>query len=115
MTAPDRIRATWYAYDDAEMPKSLSALTSASRFWDTDPNLVEYIRADLVDPAAIREAALREAAALMTIAAENCRKQFTYPPKTKEQRDYQTGAIIHSNAAAAILALIQKGAADDRA
>jgi len=59
--------------------------------------------------AAGRAAALREAAALMTIAAENCRKQFTYPPKTKEQRDYQTGAIIHSNAAAAILALILKG------
>lgn len=66
-------------------------------------------RAPAPDPAAIREAALREAAALMEVAAENCRKQFTYPPKTKEQRDYQTGAIIHSNAAAAILDLIQKG------
>jgi len=50
MTAPDRIRATWYATDDVEMPKSLSALTPASRFWDTDPHLVEYVRADLAAP-----------------------------------------------------------------
>lgn len=46
MNAPDRIRATWYASDDDAMPKTVSALTPASRFWDTDPHLVEYIRAD---------------------------------------------------------------------
>ena len=62
MKAPDRIRATWYASDDAEMPNSTSALTPASKFWNSDRDLVEYIRADLVpDPAAIRESALREA------------------------------------------------------
>ena len=45
------------------------------------------------------------AAALMETASENCRDNFTYPPKTKEQRDYQAGAIIHGNAAVAIRAL----------
>ena len=54
--------------------------------------------------------AWKEAAALMDLAAANCRAQYTYPPKTKEQRDYMTGAIVHGNAATAILALIDKDA-----
>ena len=45
------------------------------------------------------------AAELMQSASAKCRENFTYPAKTKEQRDWQTGAIIHANAATAILAL----------
>jgi|26BtaG_2_1085354.scaffolds.fasta_scaffold10234_3 hypothetical protein len=52
-----------------------------------------------------RDEALEEAANLMRTAAENCRKEFVYPPKTQDQRDYQTGAILHSNAAKAIATL----------
>lgn len=57
MNAPERIRAAWYAPDDAEMPKNLSALTPASRFWDIDSHLVEYVRADLI-PATPLSAAM---------------------------------------------------------
>lgn len=46
-----------------------------------------------------------DAAAHMDNASANCRKQFTYPPKTAEQRDWQTGALLHANAAKAIRAL----------
>lgn len=46
----------------------------------------------------------------MRTATENCRKEFTYPPKTQDQRDYQTGAILHSNAAKAICTLKSKPA-----
>ena len=46
-----------------------------------------------------------KAAALMATASQNCRDKFIYPPKTKEQRDYQTGALLHGMAATAILAL----------
>ena len=59
-----------------------------------------------VNPAQIRADALREAAALMEVAATNCRAAFTYPPRTKEERDYQTGALIHTYARNAILSLI---------
>jgi len=58
------------------------------------------------DPAQIRADALREAAALMEVAATNCRAAFTYPPRTKEERDYQTAALVHTYARDAILALI---------
>ena len=66
---------------------------------------IEYRRADLLDSTIGAKLMQERAAALMETASENCRDNFTYPPKTKEQRDYQTGAIIHSNAAAAIRAL----------
>lgn len=45
------------------------------------------------------------AAGLMQSASTKCRENFTYPAKTKEQRDWQTGAIIHAFAATAILDL----------
>ena len=66
---------------------------------------IEYRRADLLASTIGAKLMQERAAALMETASENCRDNFTYPPKTKEQRDYQTGAIIHSNAAAAIRAL----------
>ena len=48
----------------------------------------------------------REAAAAhMDNASANCRKHFTYPPKNAEQRDWQTGALLHANAATAIRAM----------
>ena len=65
---------------------------------------IEYRRADLLASTIGAKLMQERAAALMETASENCRDNFTYPPKTKEQRDYQTGAIIHSNAAAAIRA-----------
>lgn len=46
-----------------------------------------------------------DAAAHMDNASVNCRKHFTYPPKNAEQRDWQTGALLHANAATAIRAL----------
>lgn len=58
------------------------------------------------DPAQIRADALQEAAALMEVAATNCRAAFTYPPRTKEERDYQTAALVHTYARDAILALL---------
>ena len=66
---------------------------------------IEYRRADLLDSTIGAKLMQERAAALMETASENCRDNFTYPPKTKEQRDYQAGAIIHGNAAAAIRAL----------
>ena len=70
----------------------------------TAPDVSELIY-DLLDSTIGAKLMQERAAALMETASENCRDNFTYPPKTKEQRDYQTGAIIHSNAAAAIRAL----------
>ena len=68
MKAPDRIRATWYASDDAEMPNSTSALTPASKFWNSDRDLVEYIRADLVqDPVTVHANMLRGTIAKPTV------------------------------------------------
>ena len=66
---------------------------------------IEYRRADLLDSTIGAKLMQERAAALMETASENCRDNFTYPPKTKEQRDYQAGAIIHGNAAVAIRAL----------
>ena len=57
-------------------------------------------------PDTIGAAWMREQAAdLMDMASKNCLDQFTYPAKTKEHRDYQTGAIVHANAAIAIRAI----------
>lgn len=69
-------------------------------------NLVSAWNRRTPDPAQIRADAIRGAAALMEVAATNCRAAFTYPPRTKEERDYQTGALIHTYARNAILALI---------
>lgn len=57
MSGPERIWAT------SELRR-----TDQGKWWDINPggDSDEYIRADLVDPAAIREAALREAAAVMS-------------------------------------------------
>jgi hypothetical protein len=56
-------------------------------------------------PALSWRAMQTAAAELMQSASAKCRENFTYPAKTKEQRDWQTGAIIHANAATALLAL----------
>lgn len=76
----------------------------------TAPDVAEMIH-DLLDALKAAPlsaaAAYEKAAALMEIAAENCKAGFTYPPKTQEHRDYQTGAIAHFHAAKAIRALPQ--------
>lgn len=67
----------------------------------------------MTDTPNISALAMRtKAAALMATASQNCRDKFIYPPKTKEQRDYQTGALLHGMAATAILALPLDAEAD---
>ncbi len=67
-----------------------------------------YIRADLVDPAAIREAALREAAGV----AHKCVKAFgakmRAAPNKQEKRDWQSMLMGAVDIEHAILALIDK-------
>lgn len=60
MSAPERINIVWR---DNEPDDGFIEYTTIGRFIvDVDgAESVDYVRADLVDPAAIREAALREA------------------------------------------------------
>lgn len=88
MIAPDRI---WTS-------KCGRALVTHQPRWPDD---VEYVRADLVDPAAIREAALREAADVVVRYSPLC-----WFCDAKQSHP----AVISS----AILALIPKGAADGK-
>ena len=121
MTAPDRIWAwTWnqpftrWHGEKVWTPfkpfwkKPITRFVSTSR-WNPfagrmevcEQAVTEYVRADLVDPAAIREAALREAAEIARDFEANgvCGIQKC------------TGGMIRKQ----ILALIQKGDTDDRA
>jgi hypothetical protein len=100
MTAPERIRAAWHDYDDIDTPKSLTALTPASRFFDTDPHLVEFIRADLHDATKAQLAtavgALQEWDALI-------KHQYS------GSRDAMSDMTYAAQHTAAVLAEIEKG------
>lgn len=107
MTAPDRIAVYWTAADEDTMPARLMAQTPRSPIFDEDlPKMqrVEYVRTDLADPAAIREAAIREAADSLLEASVWCDSQERTSP------DWHNGVVdARKHHIARILALIQKG------
>ena len=76
-----------------------------------DDKDTEYIRADLVDPAAIREEALREAA---TVAQGYHERALEWAKKVRGLERY-IGETDSSRIATAILALIDKSAPDHSA
>ncbi len=72
------------------------------------PEPVEYIRADLVDPAAIREAALREAAGVAHKGVEAFGAKMRAAPNKQEKRDWQSMLMGAVDIEHAIIALIEK-------
>ncbi len=76
---------------------------------------IEYIRADLVDPAAIREAALREAASALTKEADKCEDAAKWGGHRQYVANCKAAAYALRDQAAAILALIDKPAPDHSA
>ena len=124
MTAPDRIAAYWTAAGNDTMPSQMLPLTPKSPLFHDDmpkSQRIEYVRADLVDPAAIREAALREAAAVATERWTARREhadhlaELDYPEAMIDAKTVSAKADEAEMIAEQILALIQKGTADDLA
>lgn len=102
MIAPERIRAAWHASDDIGTPKSLTAFTPASRFFDTDPHLVEYIRADLHEATKVQ---LAECEARLRKVVEALREiRLEYDPS-----DDSLNARTMYDIACDVLAEIEKG------
>jgi hypothetical protein len=74
---------------------------------------VEYTRADLVDPKAIREAALIEAAAVARKGVEAFGAKMRAAPNKQEKRDWQSMLMGAVDIEHAILALIQVSASQN--
>lgn len=96
MTAPDRITVT---FDNWRNPNAGAA-------YKNDAGETAYIRADLVDPAAIREAAIRE-------CADSLRKVIDYAAFAGADPDEVEDAAINSYADY-LLVLIQNERGTDQ-